>query len=67
MSGMPPARVLTTGTPLASASRMEIGMLSAVLGFSIRSALAYSAPMSAFSIRPLKRTASAMPSDAARS
>ena len=38
MSGMPPAGVETTGTPLASDSRIEMGMLSTVLGLSMQSA-----------------------------
>ena len=36
--GTPPTLVLTIGTPLAIASRIEIGMLSTVDGLSMRSA-----------------------------
>ena len=47
---MPPAEVLTTGTPLAKASRIEIGMLSTVLALCRQSACAYSAGMAALSV-----------------
>ena len=38
MKGMPPARVLTTGRPLASASSTALGMLSTRLALSMRCA-----------------------------
>src|SRR5471030_912046 len=64
--GTPPTSVLTTGTPLASASSKELGMLSARLGLSMTSAARYSSAMAVLSSRPAKRTAAAMPSSPAR-
>ena len=49
MYGIPPASVLTIGTPLASASSNEIGMLSTVDGLNARSASRYSSAMRSLS------------------
>ena len=63
---MPPTLLLTTGTPQASASSTELGMLSARLGLRTMSLAWYSAGMAALSTGPAKRTEARTPSDLAR-